>query len=266
MSEDYKGIKYETINVWQENNIGFIQFNRPKAMNAMNEQLSDECYEASVLFEEDPDIRVVILCGNEHAFAAGADLKAVSQFNPFQARKFLDKVHRNMMFIEDSHKPYIAAVRGLVLGGGLETVLACDLRIIAENTTLGLPEIKVGIFPGGGATQRLPRNTSIALAKQYIFSGDFFDSATAYRLGIANLVVAPEQVMDETRKAAKKLCKKSPLALREAKNAINMSMNTDIKTGCRMEQLAWSMLFSSADQKEGMNAFLEGRKAEFKGF
>ncbi len=143
--------------------------------------------------------------------------------------------------------------------------MACDIHIMADNCTLGLPEINLGIFPGAGGTQRMPRITSINIAKQYILTGDFFDAATAYRIGLANMVVPADEVMGAALKMAKKLAKKSPLALREAKNAVNNSMNADIKAGCRAEQLAWSMLFASEDQKEGMKAFLESRKAEFKG-
>lgn len=263
--EFYKGKEYKTILAWVEDGIGYMQFNRPKAMNAVNEVLLAESTECLKLYNDDPEVRVIIVCGNENVFAAGADLKAVYPMNPFQARNYIDGVHECLFAVEDNHKPVIAAVRGLALGGGLETAMACDIRIFADNCTLGLPEINVGIYPGGGGTQRMPRNTSIAIAKQYIFTGDFFDSATAYRIGLANMVVPADEVMNTAKKMARKIAKKSPLALREAKNAVNMSMNTDIKTGCRMEQIAWAMLFSSEDQKEGMGAFLENRKAEFKG-
>lgn len=262
----YRDKQYETCLVsFEEPGIGILQLNRPKAFNAVNVLLLEESYEIMEGFHLDPEVRVIIIRGNENAFAAGADLKAVSVYNAFEARNFLDKVHKTVFMIEDNHKPTIAAVNGLALGGGLEMVMACDIRIVADNATLGLPEINLGIFPGAGGTQRFPRNASICLAKQYIFTGDFFDAATAERIGLVNKVVPAAEVMDTAVKFAKKLCKKSPLALREAKNAINMSMNMDIKSGCRAEQIAWSMLFASEDQKEGMGAFLENRKAEFKG-
>lgn len=262
----YRDKQYETCLVsFEEPGIGIMQLNRPKAFNAVNVLLLEESYEIMEGFHNDPEVRVIIIKGNENAFAAGADLKAVSSYNAFQARDFLDKVHKCLFMIEDNHKPTIAAVNGLALGGGLEMVLACDIRVIADNATLGLPEINLGIFPGAGGTQRFPRSSSICIAKEYIFTGDFFDAATAERIGLVNKVVPAAEVMDTAMKIAKKLCKKSPLALREAKNAVNMSMNLDIKAGCRAEQIAWSMLFSSEDQKEGMGAFLENRKAEFKG-
>ncbi|HHW61807.1 MAG TPA: enoyl-CoA hydratase/isomerase family protein [Syntrophomonadaceae bacterium] len=263
--EWYKGKEYETILTWVEDSIGFVQLNRPKAYNALNPLLMDEAYDALNRYSADPDIRAIIICGNEKAFAAGADLKAVARYNAFEARDFIDKVHRTLFAVEDNHKPTIGVARGVALGGGLELFLACDIHIVAEDATLGLPEINLGIFPGGGGTQRFPRQAAINIAKQYIFTGDFFDAETAYRIGIANMVVPADEAMDAARKIARKICRKSPLALREAKNAVNMSMNTDIKTGCRMEQIAWSMLFSGEDQKEGMQAFLENRKAEFKG-
>lgn len=262
----YREKQYETILVrMEEPGICIMQLNRPKAFNAVNTTMLDEAYEALTGANDDPEVKVIIITGNENAFAAGADLKAVKDYNAFQARDFLDKVHRTIFAIEDNHKPVIAAVNGLALGGGLEMVLASDIRIVADNATLGLPEINLGIFPGAGGTQRFPRSSSICIAKQYIFTGEFFNAQVAEKIGLVNMVVPAAEVMNEAIKFAKKLCKKSPLALREAKNAVNMSMNTDIKTGSRLEQLGWSMLFSSEDQKEGMSAFLENRKAEFKG-
>lgn len=262
----YREKQFETLLFsFEEPGIGIVQLNRPKAFNAVNMQLLLDAYEILAAMQDDPEIKVIIITGNENAFAAGADLKAVAKYNAFEARDFLDMVHKTIFMIEDNHKPIIAAVNGLALGGGLEMVMACDIRIVADNATLGLPEINLGIFPGAGGTQRFPRNASICLAKQYIYTGDFFDAATAEKMGLVNMVVPAAEVMETAKKFAKKLCKKSPLALREAKNAVNMSMNLDIKSGSRLEQLGWSMLFSSEDQKEGMAAFLENRKAEFKG-
>ncbi|MEA1960804.1 MAG: enoyl-CoA hydratase-related protein [Bacillota bacterium] len=261
----YRDKQYETALATVENGIGIVQLNRPKAFNAVNVQLLEDTYEILEGFHLDPEVKVIIITGNEKAFAAGADIKAVNGFNAFEARDFLDKVHKTVFMIEDNHKPTISAVQGLALGGGLELAIACDIHVFAENATLGLPEINIGIFPGAGGTQRLPRMTAINKAKEFIFTGDFFDGKTAERVGIANVAVPTEEVMATAKKYAKKISKKSPLALREAKQAVNNSMNTDIKTGCRSEQIAWSMLFSGEDQKEGMKAFLENRPAEFKG-
>jgi len=262
----YRDKQYETMILTVEDpGIAIIQFNRPKAFNAINNQFLDDIYEIAMGCCYDPEVKVMIFTGNEKAFAAGADLKAVANYNAFEARDFLDRVHKGIFAVEDGHKPSIAAVEGLALGGGLEIALGCDIRIMAENCTLGLPEINLGIYPGGGGTQRLPRICSIGIAKQYIFSGDFFDAAVADKIGLANMVVPAGQTLEAAKKFARKLCKKSPLALREAKLSINNSMNMDIKSGCRAEQIGWSMLFASEDQKEGMKAFLEGRPANFTG-
>lgn len=265
MPEAYRGIEFKNIRAWVEGDIGYLQFYRPKAMNAVNTALLEEAYEATIMYQNDPQIRVIVVCGTEHSFAAGADIREVQNANPFEAKEFINKVSRNFFALEDHPKPIIAAVRGLALGGGFEVMITCDIVIVAEDAVLGLPEIRLGIFPGGGGTQRLPRCAPINIAKQYIFTGDFISAQEAYRLGIVNMVVPASEVMDEATKMAKKIARKSPLALQAAKQAVNISRDTDIKSGCRMEQLAWSMLFSSEDQKEGMQAFLENRKAEFKG-
>jgi enoyl-CoA hydratase/carnithine racemase len=262
----YRDKEYKTMLLsFEDPAIAVIQFNRPKAFNAVNIQFLDDITEILEAIDIDPDVRAIIIKGNENAFAAGADLKAVAGYNAFEARDFLDKVHRAIFAVENNSKPAIAAVNGLALGGGLEMVLACDIRIVADNATLGLPEISLGIFPGAGGTQRFPRNASICKAKQYIFTGDFFDAATADKMGIVNMVVPAAEVYPTALKFAKKLCFKGPLALRAAKQCINNSMNMDIQSGSKAEQMAWSMLFASEDQKEGMNAFLENRKATFKG-
>lgn len=265
MAESYQGLELKTILAWQEEGIGYLQFNRPRAFNSINAEVLGEAIEVLDRFHEDPEVRVIIVTGGIRSFASGADLGAVMHYNAFQARSFLDKVHRCIFAIEDNSKPTIAAVRGLALGGGLEIVLACDIHVIAENATLGLPEINLGIFPGAGGTQRFPRVSSINIVKEYVFTGEFFDGRVAEKIGLANHCVPADEVMETARKIARKIARKSPLALREAKHAINMSMNTDIKTGCRMEQVAWSMLFASEDQKEGMTAFSERRTPEFKG-
>jgi len=262
----YRDKEYKTMLLsFEDPGIAIVQFNRPKAFNAVNDTFLDEIWEITVALEADPEVRCLIYTGNAQAFAAGADLKAVVNLNAFEARNYLDKVHRAIFAVEDNHKPVITAVNGLALGGGLEIVMASDIRIVADNATLGLPEINLGIFPGAGATQRMPRNTSICLAKQYIFTGDFFDANTALNMGLINMVVPADEVLDQAKKMARKLSRKGPLALRAAKQSVNNSMNMDIKSGCRFEQTSWSMLFSSEDQKEGMGAFLESRKADFKG-
>ncbi len=265
MPESYRGVDYETVAAWVEDGIGYLQYNRPKAMNAVNPKMLEESTAILSAYSTDPEVRVIIVCGNEKVFCAGADLREVMTMTPFAARDYLDGVQRTTAALEDNHKPTIAAVRGLALGGGMEFMLTSDIRIVAEDATLGLPEINLGIMPGGGATQRWIRSGSVCTAKYYIFTGDFFDAQTAYRMGLVNMVVPADQVMETAKKVANKIMKKSALALREAKHSINNSMSMDLKSGLKAEQIAWSMLFASEDQKEGMAALLEGRKAVFKG-
>jgi len=265
MADSYLGIEYKTILAYVEDGIGYMKFNRPHAMNAGSIELLDEAVVVIEQYKYDPEVKVILIYGEPHTFAVGADLKDWHWRTPFSARDGDDKVQATIMALEDNHKPVIAAVQGLALGAGLEMILACDISIVDEKATLGFPEINLGIFPGGGGTQRLTRNISICQAKQLIFTGELFTGQKAYEMGLINKAVPSDQVMEVAKKMARKLMSKSPLALREAKNAVNQSMNMDIKSGCRAEQLAWSMLFASQDQKEGMHAFLEGRKPDFTG-
>ncbi|CQB51960.1 Crotonase superfamily [Syntrophomonas zehnderi OL-4] len=265
MSESYRGLKYETVNAWVEEGIGYLQFNRPKAMNAVNPKILEEATDVLNAYSYDPEVRVIIICGNEKVFCAGADLAEVAKMTAFEARNYLDGVHRVQAALEDNHKPSIAAVQGLALGGGFEFTLSSDIRIASDDATFGMPEINLGIMPGGGGTQRWLRSGSICTAKYYIFTGDFFNAQQALQMDLINMVVPNAEVMATAKKIAKKISKKSALALREAKMCINNSMNLDIKSGLKAEQIAWSMLFASEDQKEGMGAFLESRPAVFKG-
>ena len=261
----YKDKHYENILLSVEDSIAIVQLNRPKVHNSINYALLEDAYEALLGLHKDPDIRAVILTGNNRVFSIGADIESIKDLNVNEAQTFLDKVHDVMFMVEDNSKPVIAAVEGLALGGGLELVLASDIRILAKNCILGFPEINLGIFPGAGGTQRLPRNCSIALVKQFIFSGDKFNSAAAERMGIANMVVPGGEALTAAKNFAAKLAKKPPLALSAAKKVINMALSTDIKTGCNLEQINWSMLFDTEDQKEGISAFIEKRKPDFQG-
>jgi enoyl-CoA hydratase len=261
--ENYRGIEYKTVLAWAEEQIGYVQFNRPNEMNAINPQLLKEFSEVLVAFDADPDIRVIIICGDEKAFCAGADLKEMSEMSAFEARDYLAPSRRSIM--EDVQKPVITAIRGMALGGGFEIVLSSDIRIAGDKAIFALPEIRLGMFPGGGGTQRWIHSGSICTAKYYIFTGDFFDAQTALKMDLINMVVADEDVMNRAAKIARRIAKKSPLALREAKQCINNSVDMDLRSGLKSEQIAWSMLFSSSDPKTGINAFLEGKEAVFNG-
>ncbi|NPV27340.1 MAG: enoyl-CoA hydratase [Firmicutes bacterium] len=261
----YRDKKYNTMLVTIEDNIAIIQYNRPEALNATNEEMINERIEIFAEVGKDPEIKAVIITGGEKVFCAGGDLVSFSKFGVVEARQFADKVVASQRLFVDMPKPTIAAVAGYAFGGGMESVLACDLRIAADNARFALPEINVGIFPGGGGTQRLVQNISICKAKEMIFFGEPIDAQTALELGIVNKVVPVNELMDTAKTWAKKLAKKPPIALRMAKMAINAAWSCDLETGLKLETDAWSMLYGTADQKEGMRAFIEKRKPVFNG-
>ncbi len=256
---------YQTMCVEVKDGIAVVRFNRPQAMNAANVEMSYERVEIYSGLAYDPDVRAVIITGNEKAYCAGGDLAAFSKFDCAEAKEFAMRGLNYQKILMDMPKPTIAAVAGYAFGGGMENVLLCDLRIAADTAKFALPEIKVGIFPGGGGTQRLVQNTSICKAKEMIFLGEPIDAEEAFRLGIVNRVVPYSQLMDTAMDWAKKLCRRPPLALKEAKKAINAAWSSDIYAGMEQEIEAWSSLYGTEDQKEGMEAFLEKRRANFTG-
>ncbi|HWQ74126.1 MAG TPA: enoyl-CoA hydratase/isomerase family protein [Syntrophomonas sp.] len=259
--ENYRGVQYQNILAWTEEQIGYVQFNRSQEMNAISPQLLDEFTEVLRAFDSDSEIRVIIICGNEKAFSAGADLGDLAKMDAFAARDYLEPSRQAIM--EDIQKPVITAIRGMALGGGFEIVLSSDIRIAGESAMFALPEIRLGLFPGGGGTQRWLHSGSICTAKYYIFTGDFFDAQTALKMDLINMVVPDEEVMNRATKIAKRIAKKSPLALREAKQCINNAVNLDLRSGLRGEQIAWSILFSSSNPKTGIEAFFAGKEAVF---
>lgn len=262
---NYREKRYDTVLLTIEDNVAIIQFNRPEAMNALNRQMGDERNEIIAGIAGDPEIRAVIITGGEKVFCAGGDLVSFSKFGVVEAREHSQRILAGQRLLAELAKPTIAAIAGFALGGGMEIVLQCDLRIAAANAKFAQPEINIGIIPGAGATQRLVQNTSICKTKEIIFFGEIMDAPTALELGIINKVVPVEELMDTARKWAKKLTAKPPIALRMAKAAINTAWSCDLGTGIKMEADAWSLLYGTEDQKEGMNAFLEKRKPSFSG-
>lgn len=262
---NYLKKQYNTLKVTVSDGIAVIQFNRPEAMNAANIEMSFERLEVYSGVSQDPEVKVVIVTGNEKAYCAGGDLVAFSQFDVSQAQEFGLRGLEYQKVLMDMPKPTIAAVAGFAFGGGMENVLLCDLRIAADNAKFALPEINVGIFPGGGATQRLVQNVSICKAKELIFLGEAMNAEQAYETGLINKVVPLESLMDEAMNWAKKLCKKPPLSLGVAKSLINHAWGTSIHEGIHAEVKAWATIYSTADQTEGMQAFLEKRKPVFMG-
>jgi enoyl-CoA hydratase len=256
-------LKY--INYDIQDNIGRIQFNRPQKLNAVNPDVLKELETAVALCEEDDAVRVVVLTGNEKAFVAGADIENMAQGNINLAYDLTDLTMRVQERLADLPKPTIAAIAGYALGGGCELALCCDFRIAAENPVLGLPEITLGIIPGGGGTQRLPRLVNPGAAARMILLGETIDANKAREIGLVDQVVSLEDLDQETNKLAAKLMKRPALAMRAAKTAMRKGLSTSLKEGLQIEQDLFCMLFGTRDQKEGMAAFMEKRKPVFKG-
>ncbi len=256
---------YETISVSLEEGIAILKINRPKVLNALNRATLLEIQRALKELEKDPEVRVLIITGEgEKAFVAGADISEMAPMNPKEALEFSKLGHETLSLIEEFPSPVIAAVNGYALGGGLELVLACDIILASENARLGLPEVTLGICPGFGGTQRLPRLIGKARAKELIFTGEMIDAKKAYEFGIVNKVVPQDKLLDEAKEIARKIAKNGPLAVRAAKRLVEKGLETSLRSGEAMEIEAWANLFATEDQKEGMKAFLEKRKPEFK--
>ncbi|MFZ5568822.1 MAG: enoyl-CoA hydratase/isomerase family protein [Thermodesulfobacteriota bacterium] len=257
---------YENILFTVEKAVAFITFNRPKSLNALNSVLLTEFHQALDEIDADENIRVLVLTGaGEKAFVAGADISELATFNPLQARKFAENGHRAIGRLQALAIPVIAAVNGFALGGGNEIALAADFIYASENAKFGLPEINLGIIPGFGGTQRLPRLVGKNRAKEMIFTGRMISAREAAEIGLVNLVTSPDKLMEETIKTASIMAAKGKAALRAAKHAINKGTDVDLETGCRIEIDAFALCMASSDAGEGTRAFLEKRPAEFKG-
>ncbi|HKJ97933.1 MAG TPA: enoyl-CoA hydratase-related protein [Desulfotignum sp.] len=259
-------MSFENIILTMENNIALIQFNRPKALNALNNAMFDDLDQALDQVQADPDIRVLVLTGaGDKAFVAGADIVELSKMTPLQGKYFSRKGQKVFSKIEDLPIPAIAAVNGYALGGGSEAALACDFIYASEKAVFGLPEITLGLIPGFGGTQRLARQVGNNRAREMVFTGKNITAQQALDYGLVNQVCAPEELMDAVMKTAGNIAAKGCVALRAAKEVIHNGTNTDLETGCRIENDAFGLTMASADAKEGTAAFLEKRKPVFKG-
>jgi enoyl-CoA hydratase len=257
---------YENIVFEVENDIATITFNRPKALNALNSELLKEFSHALDAIFENEDIRVLILTGTgDKAFVAGADITELATFDTLGAKHFSQTGHDIIHKLQTLPIPVIAAVNGFALGGGTELAIACDFIYASENASFGQPEINLGLIPGFGGTQRLPRLIGKNRAKEMIFTGKMVSAAEAKEMGLVNRVCSQEGLMDEVRKTAKTIAAKGKVSLRAAKQAINAGMNVDVMTGCMYEIDAFAVCMASEDSREGTTAFLEKRKPEFKG-
>ncbi|GBC60508.1 enoyl-CoA hydratase [Desulfonema ishimotonii] len=257
---------YENILFDVADGIATITFNRPKALNALNGALLGELSQALDAIDADEDIRVLVLTGaGEKSFVAGADITELATFGPLQAKVFAKQGQSIISKLQGLSIPVIAAVNGFALGGGSEMALACDFIYASENAMFGLPEITLGIIPGFGGTQRLPRLVGANIAKEMIFTGKMVPAAEAKEIGLVNTVCAPDALMEAVMKTAKAISFKGKISLRAAKQAVNNGLATDLATGLNIECDAFAMCMASEDAKEGTSAFLEKRKAKFTG-
>lgn len=246
-----------------EAGVGRLSFDRPERLNALNSEVLDQFEAALAACETDDRLGVLVLSGNERAFIAGADIEPMATAGAREALKISEHTMRVQERLAEFPKPTIAAIAGYALGAGLEIALCCDFRIAADNAVLGLPEIGLGLIPGGGGTQRLPRLVGLAAATELVFLGEKISATRAHQLGLLRSVVPLERLEGEVQALADRLLSRPSLALRAAKTALTKGSNMALKDALRLEQSLFAMLFSTADQKEGVAAFLEKRKPHF---
>ena len=242
--------------------VGISTLNRPKQLNALNDQLMDELGQALKAFDADPAIGCIIVTGSEKAFAAGADIAAMARYTFTDVYKN-DFITRNWETMRNVRKPVIAAVSGFALGGGCELAMMCDFIIAADTAKFGQPEIKIGVIPGAGGTQRLPRAVGKSKAMDMALTGRMMDAQEAERAGLVSRIVPAEKLMDEALGAALVICDYSQLAVMAAKEAVNRAFEGGLSDGMMFERRLFHGLFATADQKEGMDAFVNKRKPTF---
>ena len=254
---------FETIEVHTEaGKVGIVTLNRPKALNALNDLLMDELGAALKAFDADPAIGCIIVTGSERAFAAGADIAAMAKYS-FVDVYGGDYITRNWETIRSIRKPVIAAVSAFALGGGCELAMMCDFIIAADNAKFGQPEIKIGVIPGAGGTQRLPRAVGKSKAMDMTLTGRMMDAAEAERAGLVSRVVPYDKLADEALGAALVIADFSQLAVMAAKESVNRAFESGLSDGVMFERRLFHALFATNDQKEGMDAFVNKRKATF---
>jgi enoyl-CoA hydratase len=256
-------MSYENIEVRTEaGKVGIVTLNRPKALNALNDALMTELGEALQTFDADPAIGCMIVTGSERAFAAGADIVAMAKYSFVDVYKG-DYITRNWETIRSIRKPVIAAVSGFALGGGCELAMMCDFIIAADNAKFGQPEIKLGVIPGAGGTQRLPRAVGKSKAMDMALTGRMMDATEAERAGLVSRVVPFEKLADEALGAALVIADFSQVAVMAAKESVNRAFESGLSDGVMFERRLFHALFATNDQKEGMDAFTAKRKAAF---
>ena len=257
---------YQNILFAVEDGIATITINRPKALNALNQATVSELKDVVEKIAADKAIKVVIITGaGAKSFVAGADIKEMASKNAAEGREWGQFGQNVFTEIENLPQPVIAAINGFALGGGCELACACDFRYAAENAKFGQPEVGLGITPGFGGTQRLPRVVGRGYGKEMIFRANMIDAQEAHRIGLVNKVVPQEELMDTCKKVAKEIMGNAPIAVQLAKTAINRGINCDVVTGIAYEDEVFALCFSTEDQKEGMDAFVNKRAKHFQG-
>ncbi|MCH4167170.1 MAG: enoyl-CoA hydratase-related protein [Megasphaera sp.] len=255
---------YQNIEFTKEDGIGVLTINRPKALNALNTDTVVELNDCVSKIENDPEVKVLIVTGGgKKSFVAGADIVEMSTKNAIEGRHFGKISQDTFTRIENLPQPVIAAVNGFALGGGCELACACDFRYASENAKFGQPEVGLGITPGFGGTQRLPRVVGRGYGKEMIFRANMIDAQEAHRIGLVNAVMPQEELMDYAKKVAKEIAGNAKIAVQLAKTAVNRGINCDVITGIAYEDEVFGLCFSTDDQKEGMAAFVEKRAKHF---
>lgn len=257
---EYKNILFEV-----KEGIGYVTLNRPEALNALNTEVLTELDDAFRNIDANPEVQAVIVTGAGRAFIAGADIAQMRELDGTEGRDMTIQGQKVMELIETVNKPVIAAVNGFALGGGCELAMACDVRIASEKAKFGQPEVNLGIIPGYGGTQRLPRLVGKGMAKYLIYSAEIIDATKAMNIGLVQDVVPAEELMERAEKFAKTVMSKAPVAIKMAKVAINNGLNLDLKSGVAFEAESYTSTFVSQDRVEGMSAFVEKREAKFTG-
>ena len=251
---------FKYILVEKSQRIGIVKINRPDVYNAVNIEAILELENAMHDLNDDENISVVVITGEGKAFVSGSDISKLVEMDSLKAREYSKIGQRVLDFIEKMEKPVIAAINGFALGSGCELAMACDIRIASEKAKFGQPEVKLGLIPGHAGTQRLARLVGVAKAKELIFTGEMIDAQEALRIGLVNRVVVPDVLLDEAKNVAKKIMEVGPTAVRIAKTVINRGVDANLTTANSYETEAFSILFSTAEAKEGMKAFLEKRR------
>jgi len=259
-------MQYENILKEIKGVTALVTINRPKALNALNFQTLEELHHCFTELASDDSVAVVIITGGgEKSFVAGADISHMKDLDSIKACRFAKLGHRVLRAVEELPQPVIAAVNGFALGGGCELAISCDMRFASDNAKFGQPEVNLGVIPGFGGTQRLPRLIGKGLANELLFSGNIIDANEALRIGLVNKVYTQNELLDKCFELAETIASRGPLAVKLCKEAVNNGMEMDLRRACHYEADLFALCFSSTEQKEGMSAFLEKRAAKFKG-